>query len=91
MQFLRSVEDPDRDFINRLRSYIRDAQAKLDAMSNFVRVTGGIYNWARDINRILKKADTELNNVQYDPKSSKYRKPKTMDLRWNKLLLPGKR
>ena len=41
MQFLRSAEDPDRDFINRLRSYIRDAQAKLDVMSNFVKVDRG--------------------------------------------------
>ena len=32
-------------------------------------MTGGIYDRDRDINRILKKADTELNKVQYDPQS----------------------
>ena len=48
---------------------LRDAQAKLDGINNFVRVTRGIYDRARDINGILKKADTELNKVEYDPKS----------------------
>ena len=69
ISYEESEEEPNYSFIRRLRSYIRDAQAKLDAMSNFVRVTGGIYDRAGDINRILKKADTELNKVQYDPKS----------------------
>ena len=62
-------EEPNHRFISRLEGYIRDAQAKLDAMSNFVGTTRGIYDRARDINRILNKADTELNKVQYDPKS----------------------
>ena len=62
-------EEPNHRFINRLRSYIRDAQAKLDAINNYVMVTRCIYDRARDINRILNKADTELNKVQYDPKS----------------------
>ena len=69
ISYEQSEEDPDYDFIRRLQGYIRDAQAKLDAMSNFVRVTGGIYDRAGDINRILNNADMELNKVQYDQKS----------------------
>jgi len=68
ISYEQSEEDPDYDFIRRLQGYIRDAQAKLDAMSNFVRVTGGIYDRAGDINRILNNADMELNKVQYDQK-----------------------
>lgn len=83
ISYEQSEEDPDYRLISRLRSYIRDAYAKLDAMSNFISTTRGIYGRARDINRILKKADTELNKVQYDPESM------TLDfssVNWNWLL-----
>jgi len=62
ISYEESEEEPDYSFIRRLRSYIRNAQAKLDAMSNFVRATRGIYDRAGDINRILKRADTELKD-----------------------------
>jgi len=53
---------PNHRRINRLRGYIRDANAKLDAMRTFVSATRGIYDKARGINRVL-------NKVHYNPES----------------------
>lgn len=62
-------EYPNYARINRLQGYIDDANDKLEAMRTFVRITNGIYDRAREMHRILSKTETELKDVQYNPKT----------------------